>query len=78
MKVSNWIKAGRRSKKMDNAIVNVHCNPKGSNGIASWDDYVQIKIYSKEKEKFIRLDMTLKEAKDFQEKINIGMKKFNA
>lgn len=77
MKVSNWLKAGRSSKKMDNAIVNIHCNPKGSNGVSSWGDYVQIKIYSKEKERFTRLQLTLEEARSLQKMFNDGMKKFN-
>jgi hypothetical protein len=77
MKVSNWLKAGRSSKKMDTAIVNLNCNPKGSNGLSSWGDYVQISIYSKEKEKFTRLEMTLEEAKQFQQRLNEGMKKFD-
>jgi hypothetical protein len=77
MKVSNWLKAGRSSKKMDNAIVNIHCNPKGSLGLSSWDDYVQIKIYSKEKEKFTRLELTVEEAKYLQNMFNEGMKKFD-
>ena len=46
MKVSNWLKAGISSKKMDTAIVNLNCNPKGSNGSGfAWGDYVQISIY---------------------------------
>jgi hypothetical protein len=77
MKVSNWLKAGRSSKKMDNAIVTINCNKKGSLGLSSWDDYVQIKIYSKEKEKFTRLELTLEEAKYLQNMLNEGMKKFN-
>ena len=76
MKVSNWLKAGRSSKKMDSAVVNINCNPKGSNVLSFWGDYVQISIYSKEKEKFTRLEMTLEEAKYFQERLNEGMKKF--
>ncbi len=76
MKVSNWLKAGRSSKKMDSAVLNIHCNPAGSCGPSKWDDYVQINIYSKEKEKFTRLQMTLQEAKNLQERLNEGMKKF--
>jgi hypothetical protein len=77
MKVSNWLKAGRSSKKMDTAIVNLNCNPKGTNGLSSWGDYVKISIYSKEKEKFTTLKMTLEEAKHFQQRLNEGMKKFD-
>ena len=77
MKVSNWLKAGRSSKKMDSAVVNINCNPKGNNGLSSWDDYVQISIYSKEKEKFTRLELTLEEAKYLQNMLNEGMKKFD-
>lgn len=73
MKVSNWLTAGRQSKKMDTAIVNIHCNTAGN----SWDDYVQFNIYSKEKGKFTRLQMTLEEAKQLQAKFNEGMKKFD-
>jgi len=62
---------------MDKAVANLHCNPKGTNGASSWDDYVQLNIYSVEKEKFIRIQMTLEEAKQFQERLNEGMKKFN-
>ena len=76
MKVSNWLKAGRQSKKMDTAIVNIHCNPAGSLGSSSWGDYVQFNIYSKEKERFIRLEMTLDEARQFQKRLNEKMKKF--
>ncbi len=76
MKISNWLKAGRSSKKMDNAIVKINCNPAGSIGLSSWDDYVQISIYSKEKEKFTRLEMTLEEARKFQKRLNDGMNKF--
>lgn len=76
MKVSNWLKAGRSSKNMDSATVNINCNPAGNIGSSTWDDYVQISIYSKEKEKFLRLEMSLEEAKQFQEKLNIGMGKF--
>ena len=77
MKVSNWLKAGRSSKKMDNAIVNVHCNTAGSMGKSKWGDYVQITIYSKEKSRFTRLEMTIDEAKCFQSRFNEGMKKFS-
>ena len=76
MKVSNWLTAGRQSKKMDTAIVNIHCNRAGSLGSSSWGDYVQFNIYSKEKGKFTRLEMTLEEAKQLQAKFNEGMKKF--
>ena len=77
MKISNWLTAGRSSKKMDTAIANIHCNPKGENGVSSWNDYVQITIFSREKEKFIRLEMTIDEARHFQERLNEGMKKFD-
>lgn len=76
MKVSNWLTAGRQSKKMDTAIVNIHCNPAGGLGSSSWGDYVQFNIYSKEKRKFTRLEMTLEEAKQLQAKLNEGMKMF--
>jgi|ETNvirnome_2_130_1030620.scaffolds.fasta_scaffold00600_19 hypothetical protein len=76
MKVSNWLTAGRRSKKMDTATVNIHCNPSGSLGSCSWGDYVQFTIYSKEKGKFIRLEMTVEEAEQLRAKFNEGMKKF--
>ena len=78
MKVSSWLKSGRKSKKMDNAVLNIHCNPAGSIGEASWSDYVQISIYSKEKGRFIRLEMTLDEARKFQEDINKRMEIFNS
>lgn len=76
MKISNWLSAGRSSKKMDTAIINTHFNPKGKNGFSKWDNYIQISIYSKEKQKFIRIEMTHEEAKLFQEKFNQGMEKF--
>lgn len=77
MKISNWLKAGRRSKKMDELILNVNCTPSGKCGNSEWNDYVQINCYSKEKEKFIRINMTLSEAKYFQNSLNEGMKKFS-
>ena len=77
MKISNWLKSGRSSKKMDNAVLNIHCNPKGNNGACSWDDYVQITIFSKEKQKVLRLNMTLDEAKYIQGQFNEGMKSFD-
>jgi len=76
MKISNWLKAGRKSKKMDAAILNVHCNTAGSLGDCTWEDYIQFSIYSKEKRKFIRLEMTVEEAKQLQTSLNEGMKKF--
>ena len=77
MKVSNWLKSGRSSKKMDTAIVNIHCVSAGNMGSSSWGNYVQFNIYSKEKEKFTRLQMTVEEAKNLQARLNEGMKKFN-
>ena len=76
MKISSWLKSGRQSKKMDTAILNIHCNTKGSLGNCTWDNYVQFNIYSKEKGKFIRLQMTVEEAKRLQASLNEGMKKF--
>lgn len=40
MKISNWLKSGRQSKKMDTAIINIHCCTKGNFGSCKWDDYV--------------------------------------
>jgi hypothetical protein len=76
MKISNWLKAGRKSKKMDTAIVNINCHTAGSLGDCTWDDHVQFSIYSKEKGKFIRLEMTVEEAKQLQKVFNEGMEKW--
>lgn len=77
MKLTNWLKAGRQSRKEEKVIVNVHCNPAGSLGKSKWDDYVQVKFYSKEKEAFVRWTMTKEEAIYFNEKLTDGLKKFN-
>jgi hypothetical protein len=77
MILTNWLKAGRQSKKDEKVIVNVHCNPAGSLGSSKWDDYVQVKFYSKEKEAFVRWTMTKEEAIYFNEKLTDGLKKFN-
>lgn len=77
MKLTNWLKSGRQSRKEEKVIVNVHCNPAGSLGESKWDDYVQVKFYSKEKEAFIRWTMTKEEAIYFNEKLTDGLKKFN-
>ena len=77
MTLTNWLKAGKQSKKEEKVIVNVHCNPAGSLGNSKWDDYVQVKFYSKEKEAFVRWTMTKEEAIYFNEKLTDGLKKFN-
>ena len=77
MRLTNWLKAGRQSKKEEKVIVNVCCNPAGNLGESKWDDYVQVKFYSKEKEAFVRLTMTKEEAIYFNEKLTDGLKKFN-
>jgi hypothetical protein len=77
MRLTNWLKAGRQSKKEEDVIVNVHCNQAGSLGDSKWDDYVQVKFYSKEKEAFVRWTMTKEEAIYFNEKLTDGLKKFN-
>jgi hypothetical protein len=76
MKISNWLKSGKASKKMQKVNCMINCNPAGSMGASTWGDYVQISFYSQEKERFLRLEMTLEEAKNFQETLNKKMKAF--
>jgi hypothetical protein len=78
MKLTNWLKAGRQSKKEDNVIANIHCNPAGSMGESKWNDYVQITFYSKERESFVRWNMTKEEAINFNQKLTDGLKKFTS
>ena len=77
MNITNWLKAGRKSKKLFNVIVGIHSHTKGSLGDCEWNDYVQIKFYSKEKEAFIKLTMTPEEAFRFNEKLTAGLNKFS-
>ena len=72
MKISNWLKSGTMGKRMFDVFPNIHCNLKG----VSWDAYVQIEFYAKETQKFIRLNMSVDDAKEFQEKLNNDMKIF--
>ena len=76
MKLTNWLKAGRQSKKEEEVIVNIHCNKAGSLRDAKWDDYVQVKFYSKEKGAFIRWTMTKEEAIYFNKKLTDGLKTY--
>lgn len=76
MKLTNWLKSGRKHKKAFDVICNATFQPAGELGPVKWDDYVQISFYSKEKESFVRLNMSKTEAQLFQHKINVGMRAF--
>lgn len=76
MKLTNWLKSGRQSKKEEEVIINVNCNLAGSLGESKWDDYVHVKFYSKKKERFVRWTMTKEEAIYFNEKLTKGLEKF--
>lgn len=72
----NWVKSGRTSKKdATNIVVNVYAHAAGQLGEASWDDYLQLKIYDKEDSRFLRLTMTPSEAEELVNKLQLGLNK---
>ena len=75
MKITNWLKAGRRSKKETEVIVNANSSPDGSLGEAHWKAYVQLSFYSKEKSAFQRLTMTPEEASKLKSKLEAELNK---
>ena len=68
MKLTNWLKAGRQSKKEQKVIANINAHKSGSLADSQWDDYLQISFYSKEKGAFVRLTMDKNEAAHFHNK----------
>jgi len=77
MKLTNWLKSNRNSKKETEIGINIHCDVGGQIGESKWNEYVQFKFYSIEENKFVLLSMTVDEAKNFQKDFNKSMKVYD-